>query len=489
MFECIIVASVVTMYAASWGNQGMNSIRSWQAYQLTYRAEQMKVLTSWILAGQSGSVIGLAGAGKSNLLGFLCHRPEALRSYLSTEGTSVAPIPVDLNNLPSNTLSTFYRVILRSFFEVRSRFDQTLQQTIAELYHENRATRDPFLAQSALRELLLKFQAQQIRVVLVMDRFDKFGQTATPQMLDTLRGLRDSFKSTLCYIVGMRQEMVYLFDPAVLGEMYEILDTHVCWVGPMNETDARRLIVEETYMVSPPPSEAEVVYLLTLTGGYPAVLKAACHWWLSRSDRLPASEWVDALLAERSIRSRLEEIWAGLTQEEGRTLSNVQGRCLRDGKMVADSKDIEEQHRHVLSSLADKGLCQQADSGWRILGDLFAAYVASVAGQSSGKIWLDETAEELYQGQIPLRDLSPLERAVLRFLVDHPRTRHTKTDLIVGTWPDELRRQGVTDDSLYQVIRELRKRIEPSPAEPCYIVTWRGRPEGGYQFFPEGRPR
>jgi DNA-binding response OmpR family regulator len=122
------------------------------------------------------------------------------------------------------------------------------------------------------------------------------------------------------------------------------------------------------------------------------------------------------------------------------------------------------------------------------LSDLFAAYVVDAEGQSNGKIWLDETTDELYQGQTLLGDLSPLERAVLHFLVRHPRVRHAKTDLIVSTWPDELRRQGVTDDSLYQVIRELRKRIEPNPAQPCYIVTWRGRPEGGYQFFPEGRP-
>ena len=490
MFECIIVTSRLNDVRRPFGgNQGMNSIRSWQAYQSTYRADQMRMLASWILAGQSGSVIGLAGAGKSNLLGFLCHRPEVLRSYLPSEAISVALIPVDLNNLPSSTLATFYRVILRAFFEIRNRFDQVSQRTAAELYQENRATRDPFLAQSALRELLLQFQAQQIRVVLVMDRFDKFGQTATPQMLDTLRGLRDSFKGTLCYIVGMRQEMVYLFDPGALGEMYEILDTHVCWVGPMNEADARRLIVEETYMASTGPSEAEVLHLLALTGGYPAILKAACHWWLSSLDRPPVSEWVEALLGEHSILSRLEEIWAGLTQEEGRALSEVQIRCVRDGTVAAGGRDIEERHRHALSNLSDKGLCKQTDDGWRIFSDLFAAHVAGVEGQSSGRLWLDETTEELYQGQTPLRDLSPLERAVLRFLVGHPRTRHTKTDLIVSTWPDELRRQGVTDDSLYQVIRELRKRIEPNPAKPCYIVTWRGRPEGGYQFFPEGRPR
>ena len=131
----------------------MISSRSWKAYQPAYRAEQMKTLASWILAGQSGSVVGLAGAGKSNLLGFLCHRPEVLRSYLPPEAGPVALIPVDLNNLPSNTLATFYRVILRSFYEVRDRFDQTLQQTTTDLYLENRATRDSFLAQRALREL------------------------------------------------------------------------------------------------------------------------------------------------------------------------------------------------------------------------------------------------------------------------------------------------------------------------------------------------
>jgi hypothetical protein len=465
----------------------MASSRSWKAYRPSYRAREMQILADWVWAGQSGSVIGLAGAGKSNLLGFLCHRPEVFQSYFSPQADPVALIPVDLNNLPSDTLATFYRVILRSFYEVCDRFDQPLQQAATDLYLENRTTRDPFLAQSALRELLSQFQVHQTRVVLVMDRFDKFGQTATPYMLDTLRGLRDSFKDIVCYIVGMRQEMVYLFDPDALGEMHEILDTHVCWVGPLGETDARRLVAEETLTTLTPLDEAETAHLLALTGGYPALLKAACHWWLSTApeNRPPTSAWADALLAERSVQSRMKEIWTGLTQEERRTLAEVQKRSARAGDW---ERDAERHYRHTLAGLADKGLCRQTDAGWRIFSRLFAAYVADAAGESHGKIWLDETTDELYHGQTLLEGLSPLERAVLHFLVRHPRARHAKTDLIVGAWPDELRRQGVTDDSLYQVIRELRKKIEPDPAQPCYIVTWRGLPEGGYQFFPEGRP-
>jgi len=477
--------------------------RSWKAYRLTYRAEQMKTLANWILAGVSGSVVGLAGAGKSNLLGFLCHRTEALQSYLAPQAGPVALISVDLNNLLSNTLATFYRVILRSFYEVRDRFDQSLQQAIADLYQENRAARDPFLPQNALRELLLQFQTQRIQVVLVLDPFDRFAQTATPQLLDTLRGLRDSFKDTLCYIVGTRQEVIYLFDPAALGEMYEILDTHVCWVGPMNESDARQLIAEETHIALAPPNEAEVSHLLTLTGGYPSLLKAACHWWLATPDKPAASEWALALLAERSIQSRLEEIWAGLTQEERQTLSEMQKgqtrvAALAAGEKAGDKKAqealdnatlyLERRHRCALPRLNAKGLCQRTDTGWRIFADLFAAYVANAEGWGSGRIWLDEKTDELYQGPTLLEDLTPLERAVLSFLARNPRVRHTKTDLIVSTWPDELRQQGVSDDSLYQVIGGLRKKIEPNPAKPCYIINWRGRPEGGYQFFPEGRP-
>jgi hypothetical protein len=467
----------------------MTISRSWKAYRLTYRAEQMKTLAGWILAGVSGSVVGLAGAGKSNLLGFLCHRPEALQSYLPSQADPVASIPVDLNNLPSNTLATFYRVILRSFYEVRDRFDLTLQQTIADLYRENRVARDPFLPQSALRELLLGFQTHGARVVLVLDRFDRFCQTATPQMLDTLRGLRDSFKDTLCYIVGTRQEVVYLFDPAALGEMVELLDTHVCWVGPMNEADARQMIAEETHVAPKPLDETEVSHLLALTGGYPALLKAACHWRLAAPGRLAADEWAGALLAEQSIRSRLGEIWAGLTQEEQQTLAEVQKR--QDGK-AQKARDraavlMEKQHHHALARLEAKGLYRRTAAGWRVFADLLAAYVAEVEGRGRGKIWLDEETAELRQGKILLQDLTPLERAILNFLVHHPRVRHTKDHLIDSAYPKNECREGITDDSLYQVIRGLRKKIEPNPDRPCYVVTWRGRP-GGYQFFPEGRP-
>ena len=470
------------------GSDEMNLYRSWRMYPLTYRAREMAQVARWIAAGQSGSVIGLAGAGKSNFLGFLCHHPQALAQalapYLAGEEIPVVPIPVDLNDLPARSLDVFYRLILRSFYEVRERFAPPLQAVVTQLFLENRGVRDPFLAQTALRELFFQLRNRPVRTVLVMDRFDRFGRSAPTRILDTLRGLRDSFKDTLVYLVGMRQEMTYLFAPDALGEMYEVLDTHICWVGPMADEDARRLVAEETRTADPPPDPSEVAALLTLTGGYPALLKAACHWWMSfspsDSHRPPVGRWQEALLQERATISRLEEMWAGLTQEERQVLIELRRR--------------EQPHRASavmgIRKLEAKGICRPAPGGcgWAIFSPLLAGYIAGADLQGWGRIRFDEATDALYQGTERLEGLSPLERSVLEFLVRHPYVRHTKTDLIVGAWPDELRRQGVSDDSLYQVIRELRKKIEPSPAHPSYIVTWRGRPEGGYRFFPEGRP-
>jgi hypothetical protein len=323
-------------------------------------------------------------------------------------------------------------------------------------------------------------------------------------MVNTLRGLRDDFKDTLCYIAGMNQEVAYLPDPSMLGDMDELLDNCVCWVGTLNSQDARHLIHNVTRTASIPPSESELATLITLSGGYPALLRTACNWWLTTANKPDRAEWLQALLAERSMQPRLAKIWQGLTQEEQFILSELQKLQATTPKVTAAGDDSDSnkarhadqkmrdfggRHQAILDQLTAKGVCCPTETGWRIAAELMAAYVAQVEGRGRGRIWLDAHTEEIYQGQTLLQDLTALERSVLSFLIKQPRISHTKTDLIVNAWPDELRQQGVTDNSLYQLISTLRKQIEPHPSEPAYLITWRGKPEGGYQFFPEGRPR
>jgi hypothetical protein len=481
--------------------------RDWSQYQAAFRQEETAVLAQWVQAGVSGAVVGLPGAGKSNLLGFFCHQPEVVAQQPEVaaqrpEAVAQRPVaqggqsptsdylivPVDLNNLPDPGLATFYRVILRAFYEMAPRIEAPLQETVVRLYETNLAVTDPFVTQSTLRQLLLHCQQQQKRVVLVLDSFDDFCQVATPAMTNTLRGLRDSFKDHLCYIVGMDQEVAYLPDPAALGDLYKLLDIHTCWVGPLNELDARQMIGQETARANRQPDDTGVYHLLQLTGGYPALLKAACHCWLSQLHHQPPAHWPDFLLQQGSVQFRLQAIWQALTQEEQLALCDLGGE---KGTWTAVAPTSlppawQKQYEAVLHRLVHKRLLQPEAGGYRLFSPLFAQFVATGVTTPRGRIWLEPTNDQLYQGHVPLTELRPQETQLLTFLVKRPYQRHTKSDLIYHVWPDE---QGdIRDDSLYQLVTRLRQQIEVNTADPQYLLTWRGRPEGGYQFYPEGYP-
>ncbi len=460
-------------------------------FPATYRAQEMKKLARWIWNGESGSVVGLSGCGRSNLLAFVCRRPEVLQSYLPFEREPIALVAVDLYNLPAKTAVTLYRVILRSFFWTRNRFSSTLNEAVTALYQEYKTTRDPFIAQSALYELFFAFQAEQTRVVLVLNRFDHFCQIATPQMLNTLRGLGDSFKDILCFIVGMRQEVAYLPDPAVLGDMYELLDSHICWVGAMGDADARWVIRQATQTASDLPDD-KVDMMVALAGNFPVLLKAIGYWWLEHQD-VPSDEWLDLLTQERNFVYRLARMWKGLTQEEQFALSELQLWKMKAAKFNRNSAPVNEyirklnvEHGGVLSRLVDKGVCMQGSHGWRARGALFADYVKRMGPSSRGRIRIDAKTEDLYQGLTPLRNLTPQEEVLLRYLIKHPHERLSYSDLLGVVYEGEAYYHRTRQD-LFTLIRSLRKKIEVVPSNPLFIINYTSKPEGGYQFYPEGR--
>lgn len=447
-------------------------------YASSYRSDEIRKLAEWVKAGASGSIVGLAGSGKSNLIFVLGEEPSRLVQYLGPGGPSVAVISVDLNNLADDKVATLYRLILRAMFEAKNQFDPALQTLIATQYEAHKLSIDPFITQNAVRDLMQQCRERQMRLVFLFDQFDTFCQLATRAMTNSLRGLRDGFKAHVCYIVGVRQPLGSMPKQEVLGELYELLDLHTLWLGPMTVVDCRQMILLESHTASKQLTEGEINALIRLSGGFPSLIKAACQWQISLANPVPVAEWKSVLLQEMSLLHRLQEIWDGLEKDEQQILiSLVQRRTVPDASTYA-----------VWGRLERKGVCRPQKQGWRIVGELLHGYLALTILPRKGFLWFDEVTGHIYQGDKLLKDISPLEYAVLNFLLQNPFVRHTKTEIINNAWPKEMRGLGVTDDSLYQVVSGLRRKIEVNPSQPGYLATWRGRPEGGYQLYPEGKP-
>jgi hypothetical protein len=369
----------------------MNLSRAIQNFPKSYRAKEMQILVQWLRSGESGSVVGVPGCGRNNLLNFLCNRPDVLRDeYLGSEADSIVIIPVDLIHLPNNEAVTLYRVILRAFYWLRHRLPDPLKEPVTSLYLENRATQDPFLAQSALYEMLLAFQAEAIRVALVLNRFDHFCQQADPRLFVPLRGLRDSFKETLSFIVGMHREIIYLTDSQMLGEMYSLLDNNTCWIGPMSEIDSCWVIKQVLQAAPEAPGEAEIQEILALSGGIPTLLRFVTGWWVKQTSKPSVDQWLPLLSREPLFDHRLKALWNSLTQEEQAVLAAISKRTKRISR-------ISQEHQQILLRLVTKGVCQQTTQGWQIGSKLWADFIGRQEA-SRGKHVLNEQTGVISQG-------------------------------------------------------------------------------------------
>jgi DNA-binding response OmpR family regulator len=76
--------------------------------------------------------------------------------------------------------------------------------------------------------------------------------------------------------------------------------------------------------------------------------------------------------------------------------------------------------------------------------------------------------------------LTEKEFLLLEYLQAHPNQVCSKDDLVQAVWPEDvIYERGIRDDSLAQLVRRLRVKIEPDPSQPRYIQTVPGR---GYLF-------
>lgn len=84
--------------------------------------------------------------------------------------------------------------------------------------------------------------------------------------------------------------------------------------------------------------------------------------------------------------------------------------------------------------------------------------------------------------QRPATDLTAKEQALLNYLQAHTGQICEKQAIIEAVWhEDKVYMEGIRDDSLAQLIRRLRTKIEPDPSNPIYLHTVAGR---GYRWEP-----
>lgn len=353
----------------------LNGASVWLEFSPTYRLQEMQQLAHWLDIGASGIVVGAAGSGVSNLLRYFAHRPDVIAQYRQ-RNNQIVPIWLDLQPMIDPVSATVYRLVLRGILEQaagvtgESEANQ-LPESLQQACHLQLQSTDTFALQTLLFQVLGHYRSLQIGFVFVFDRIDPLDAMVQLDVANNLRTLRDRFRDTVFYIMGMRLTPGYPSSIYALGDLGRLLLGQICTVGALTETDSYFTIQRRTAPTKRYPSEEEIDLLLTLSGGYPSLLKAVIEWWLTQQTPPPQRDWYATLLHQPGIQLWLREIWDSLPLMEQSAIATLIAAQKGHAQPSATiSLAIEMGNR-----LTELGLCRRHAQEWQLRGWLLAGMV------------------------------------------------------------------------------------------------------------------
>jgi energy-coupling factor transporter ATP-binding protein EcfA2 len=360
---------------------------TWDDYPADYRAAEVQAIQNAVKAGECVAVVGLSGVGKSNLFGYLAHRPHS--------GDHPRYVLVDGNRLAEPSAGSFLRLMRQSLELAWPGPTAVTQESDALASLE-----------VALSTRLAGGACFLLDLSLLLDRDGRLLDDHGQSLWGNLRALRDRHKYELVYVVATRHRL------PPYNELAELFFGHTLWLGPLSEADARWNVTRYAQRAGQQWGADQVEAIMAASGGYPALLRGACEACAVGTPATP-----EALARHEAVAARVEEFWA----------------------------DRPEQ------------------------AELAAAGLLSI---------------ELLMGTRPhnidTAQLTAKEHRLLQVLEAHTGQVCDKDDLIRAVWSeDQVFESGVRDDSLAQLVRRLREKIEADAGRPRYIQTVPGR---GYRF-------
>lgn len=438
--------------------------------QAPVRADDLQYVVSCIRRGECCAVVGPSNTGKSILLKSLL--TEEVRRACAYKGT-VPPLMVFIDCLDAgDTEQGFYELVLRRIVEELegSGVSRATLDTLKALHREVLCSTSNIMVQSLFASSMRELGREpELRLVLILDEFDDVFRMLPPWPFRQLRALRDRFGGRLCYVVATSRHLERLRSDVETYEFRELFHPYTRLLCPLCQEDARRFIVylAETYGII--LDEDRIPLAIELSGGHPGLLTHVCRilsaWEVGRLPQLEIV--VEELGKDPAVRKECMRLWGELEEEEREGLLALVGR----GEVA-----LNAEHRRALRA---KGLVVTGEDGsLAVFTPIFEEFVRSELAkrckgircdERTGQIWVDDREVTL--------ELSEPQRRLIRLLWRKAGAVCTKDEIAYAVWPELA--GNVSDPMIYELVKRVRRKVEPDWRHPRYIVTVPGE---GYRL-------
>jgi len=441
------------------------------------RQDELHSLLDHTSRGQSVSVVGVSNMGKSDLLRDLS-RPEVSALLRSDLAGQLQPFYVDCNRMLDQTEHAFYEIVLRVIITELQKSDPALTDDLRREYDTLiNPPSDFHIPLSFNRALTTLIEQHQPLTILVFDEVDTAYRALNPRVFLNMRALKDRYGDELAYVVATDRRLAHIRTGEDVDEFKELIDQFVHYVKPLSLKDAREIIQGRSEALGASFDENDIAFLYEQAGGHPSLTDISARRLAENTGsvtRSDSEDWLihrqvkDTLREDLSVSAECDKIWRDLSINERQMLKN----------MFLPGATPEMQ---ATSELLRKGLLVEQDSELHCFSALFQDYVrrqgAARLGINTGMRVDAESGEVSVDGK-PIETLTKLEFRLLLLLYGRLNKICDKYSIVESVWGEDYIDE-IYDSSIEKLVSRLRKKIEPNPSSPRYVITVRGR---GYKM-------
>ena len=437
-------------------------------HHVGYRQEIVTPLFQHIQACDSTVIVGAASMGKSRLLQFII-REEVRQHYLNSDAAKTLMIWADCNRMAEISEWGLYELLLTSLTETCGGHPLAgqVRHHLNDLRREAIVTRNALLAQRHL-ELAIHMLCKEhdLQLCILFDEFDESYLRLQKQALANLRALRDANKYKFTYILFLRTHPAKIRPTQETEGFYELFSRSILGLQPYSEVDARRVLEQlqarrshELYNLPEPATE----HILRLSGGHPGLIVALLDGYINHQPL--GMSWEMWAQQQPSIQEELRKLWAGLPQEERQTLHHLaQG-------LSTSFRDRQ--------SLLIKGMIREVTpQNFMFFTPLLRAYSASESPTSDAHLHFDKQTGMVSVNGYISEALTAKEFDLVDYLYAHVNQVCEPRHIIESVYPGD---EGIniTDNAVAALVGRVRKKIEPNPQRPQFLLNIKGR---GYKL-------
>lgn len=315
---------------------------------INFRSEEVSYISDRWIAFEPISLIGVGSVGKSNLLHHLSDE-NTHDHYLGESAIGFATVIIDpflLGSLPDKSenveqykLWAGIELIMHRLymtFHSSDLLDDPDRQKLFELYETLQNGNNPLFTYLGIRyfELSLKLLFDRnIQLVLMFDEFEEFLRLMPYKFFQTLRGLRDNYKTQFTFLTFTRSPIPALVQEIQLDYMamepfLELFNDNILYIGPYNDQDAMSMLKTLTKRNPQSIFPDHIYQLILYSSGKFAGLLRAIFRVVKTLGEIEAHEIYDKSLMQKlasytPVRTECKTIWLSLSDVEKQVLHTI----------------------------------------------------------------------------------------------------------------------------------------------------------------------